>query len=87
MADYTFLYLDVNSCELECLLNILKSQELKELQKSFNINLISNKRNTKPEMIKSFLQLVKNQKTFCGNSIQNLKERLVELNYINLANL
>lgn len=83
MTDYTFFSLDVMSCELDCLLNILKSQELKELQKSFNINLNSSKSKTKPEMIKSFLNLVKNQRTFCGNSMQNLKERFVVLNYIN----
>lgn len=75
------------SCELDCLLNILKSQELKELQKSFNINLSSSKSKTKPEMIKSFLNLVKNQRTFCGNSIQNLKEWFVKLNNIYIFHL
>lgn len=73
----TFLLLDVTLCELDCLLNILKSQELKQLQKTFNINLNSNKSNTKSVMINSFINLMKNQKTFCGNSISNLKERLV----------
>lgn len=32
-------------------------------------------------MIKSFVNLVKNQRTFCGNSINNLKERFVVLLY------
>lgn len=81
MTDLYIFSLDVMSCELDCLLNILKSQELKELQKTFNINLSSSKSKTKPEMIKSFLNLVKNQRTFCGNSIQNLKEWFVELNF------
>jgi len=76
------LFLDVTSCELDCLLNILKSQELKELAKSFNINLGFNKIKTKPEMIKSFINLVKNQRTFCENPINNLKKRFVVLIYI-----
>jgi len=72
------LCLDVSSCELDCLLNILKAPELKELQKTFNIN--SNK--TKPEMIKSFIKLAKNQQTCSGNSmISNLKEWFVIFNY------
>lgn len=69
-----YVHLDVISCELDCLLNILKVHELKQLQKTFNINSTSGKSQTKPEMIKSFINLVKNQKTFCGNSTSNLKE-------------
>jgi len=76
------LSLDVTSCEFDCLLNILKSHELKELAKSFNINLGFNKIKTKREMIKSFINLVKNQRTFCGNPINNLKKRFVILIYI-----
>lgn len=70
------------SSELECLLNILKMQELKDLQKIFNINLNNTKSKTKPEIIKSFINLVKQQKTFCGNSVNNLKKRFVILNYV-----
>lgn len=76
MNNYIFYFPDVISCELNCLLNILKSQELKELQKTFNINLSSSKSQTKPVMIKSFINLVQKQRTFCGNSSSNLKERL-----------
>lgn len=57
------------------MLNILKASELKELQKTFNIN--NNQTKTKPEMIRSFIKFVKNQRTFCGNSVYNLKERFV----------
>jgi len=77
MRHYISWFSDVTSCELDCLLNILKSQELKELQKAFNINLSSSKSQTKSVMIKSFTNLVKNQRTFCGNSTSNLKERFV----------
>lgn len=72
----SYLFLDVTSCELDCLLNILKSHELKQLQKTFNIYLNSSKK-TKPEMIKSFIHHVKNQQTFCGDSVNNLKEQFV----------
>lgn len=74
------MFLDVTSCELDSLLNILKSHELKELQKKFNINLNSSKK-TKPEMIKSFINFVKNQKTISGNPINILKERFVILKF------
>lgn len=77
MRHYILWFSDVISCELDCLLNILKSPELKELQKAFNIKLSSSKSQTKSAMIKSFINLVKNQRTFCGNSTSNLKERLV----------
>ncbi|KAL4121330.1 hypothetical protein QTP88_013864 [Uroleucon formosanum] len=79
LATKQLINTDVISCELDCLLNILKSQELKELQKTFNIKLSSSKSQTKPEMIKSFINLVKNQKTFCGNSTSNLKERIKKI--------
>lgn len=75
----TNVFLDVTSCELDCLLNILKTPELKQLQKIFNINLNSNISNTKPEMIKSFIKLTKNQTTFCGSSVSNLKQRFAIL--------
>lgn len=87
MSHYIFRFVDVISCELDCLLNILRSQELKELQKTFKIKLSSSKSQTKPEMIKSFINLVKNQRTFCGNSTSNLKERLVKGYFIILHNL
>lgn len=78
-----YLLLDVISCELDSLLNILKSHELKKLQKTFNINSSSSKSQNKPEMIKSFINLVRNQRTFCGNSTTNLKGWSV--NYIYFA--
>ncbi|VVC25455.1 VRR-NUC domain [Cinara cedri] len=78
LATKQLINTDVTSCELDCLLNILKSHELKQLQKIFNINLNSNKK-TKPEMIKSFINHVKNQRTFCGNSINNLKEHVKKI--------
>uniref|UniRef100_A0A2S2PDF8 Fanconi-associated nuclease n=1 Tax=Schizaphis graminum TaxID=13262 RepID=A0A2S2PDF8_SCHGA len=76
LATKQLINTDVTSCELNTLLNILKTQELRELQKTFNIKLSSSKSQTKPEMIKSFINLVKNQRTFCGNSTSNLKERV-----------
>lgn len=79
LATKQLINTDVISCELDCLLNILKTQELKELQKTFNIKLSSSKSQTKPIMIKSFINLVKNQRTFCGNSISNLKERVKKI--------
>lgn len=57
------------------MLNILKASELKELQKAYKIN--SHQTKTKPEMIRSFVELIKNQRTFCGNSVCNLKKRFV----------
>lgn len=74
---FVFFLLDVLSCDLDCLLNILKTHELKNLQKEFNINSTSSRSQTKPEMIKSFINLVKNQRTFCGNSSTNLKKWFV----------
>ncbi|XP_022164341.1 fanconi-associated nuclease 1-like [Myzus persicae] len=79
LATKQLINTDVIFCELDCLLNILKSQELKELQKTFKIKLSSSKSQTKPEMIKSFINLVKNQRTFCGNSASNLKERVKKI--------
>lgn len=76
LATKQLINTDVTSCELDTLLNILKTQELKELQKTFNIKLSFSKGQTKPAMIKSFVNLVKNQRTFCGNSTSNLKERI-----------
>lgn len=62
------------------MLNILKASELKELQKTYKIN--SHQTKTKPEMIRSFTKLVKNQKTFCGNSVCNLKKGFVYISFI-----
>ncbi|XP_025420501.1 uncharacterized protein LOC112690664 isoform X2 [Sipha flava] len=74
LATKQLINTDVYSCELDCLLNILKAHELKKLQKTFKINSASNKSQTKPEMIKSFMNLVNKQRTIRGNSSTNLKE-------------
>ncbi|CAI6349563.1 unnamed protein product [Macrosiphum euphorbiae] len=79
LATKQLINTDVTSCDLDVLLNILKSQELKDLQKLFNIKLSSSNSQTKPEMIKSFIKHVKNQRTFCGNSVSNLKERVKKI--------
>jgi len=61
---------------------MLKSHELKELQKSFKINSKSNKNMTKPEMIKSFINFVKNQTTISGKTMNdNLKNWFVVFVY------
>ncbi|XP_050423310.1 fanconi-associated nuclease 1-like isoform X2 [Adelges cooleyi] len=66
---------DLKSCELNDLLNMLKVNELKELKTIFNITLNSN--NNKPNIVKAFMDFVKNQRTFYGNSIDNLKKRII----------
>ncbi|XP_050537525.1 fanconi-associated nuclease 1-like [Daktulosphaira vitifoliae] len=65
---------NVLSCKLEDLLDKLKVSELRKLQKLFNIT--SNTNQNKTQIVKSFTDYVKNQRTFCGNSNNNLKERI-----------